>query len=66
MEDLTKAKWRKSTASGSNGGECVEVASLGGDGYAVRDSKNPNGAAFTFPTAAWTAFVAGVKAGTFG
>jgi hypothetical protein len=31
--------WRKSSASGGDGGNCVEVASIG----AVRDSKNPAG-----------------------
>jgi hypothetical protein len=32
-------RWRKSSASGGEGGQCVE---LHGDG-AVRDSKNPSG-----------------------
>jgi len=27
--DLTRAQWRKSSYSGSNGGECVECAPLG-------------------------------------
>jgi len=31
--------WRKSSFSGGNGGQCVELANLG----AVRDSKNPDG-----------------------
>lgn len=26
--DLTDATWRKSTRSGNNGGECVEVATV--------------------------------------
>lgn len=34
--------WRKSSRSGSTGGECVEVARKG-PGSAVRDSKNPEG-----------------------
>jgi hypothetical protein len=37
--DLSHVAWRKSSHSGSNGGECVELAQLG----AIRDSKNPNG-----------------------
>jgi hypothetical protein len=31
----------------------------------VRDSKDPHGPALIFPAAAWTAFVARVKAGDF-
>ncbi|MBD2893105.1 hypothetical protein amrb99_20260 [Actinomadura sp. RB99] len=41
MEDLNP-RWRKSSYSGGNGGECVEVADLAGV-VAVRDSKDPDG-----------------------
>ncbi|MFG2088925.1 MULTISPECIES: DUF397 domain-containing protein [unclassified Spirillospora] len=41
--DLTNAKWRKSTHSGPNGGECVELADVAGAAVAVRDSKDPDG-----------------------
>ena len=41
--DLTRAKWRKSSRSGSNGGACVEVARNLPRIVAVRDSKNPHG-----------------------
>ncbi len=65
MIDLTGATWRKSTYSGPQGGDCVEVA----DGVAgvmpVRDSKDPEGPALVFGADAWTAFVAEVKAGRF-
>ncbi|WP_433467940.1 DUF397 domain-containing protein [Spirillospora sp. CA-128828] len=40
--DLTEAKWRKSSYSGSNGGNCVELARLPMM-VAVRDSKDPDG-----------------------
>ncbi|WP_433135919.1 DUF397 domain-containing protein [Actinomadura nitritigenes] len=40
--DLTTATWRKSSRSGSTGGECVELASAPGI-VAVRDSKDPDG-----------------------
>lgn len=40
--DLNAATWRKSSHSGSTGGECVELASIPGV-IAVRDSKNPDG-----------------------
>ncbi|WP_433232578.1 DUF397 domain-containing protein [Actinomadura formosensis] len=39
---LSKATWRKSSYSGANGGECVEVASVPGT-VAIRDSKDPAG-----------------------
>ncbi|MFI0448063.1 DUF397 domain-containing protein [Actinomadura sp. 6N118] len=42
--DLTNAAWRKSTHSGSNAAECVELAEAAGAGtVAVRDSKDPDG-----------------------
>ena len=37
--DLSAIQWRKSTRSGTAGGECVEVADMVG----VRDSKDPGG-----------------------
>ncbi|MBW4716923.1 DUF397 domain-containing protein [Saccharothrix obliqua] len=42
--------WRKSSYSGGNGGDCVELAHVGGR-LLVRDSKNPEGPTLTFPTA---------------
>nr|WSX52404.1 DUF397 domain-containing protein [Streptomyces sp. NBC_00974] len=79
-QDLTNARWRKSSYSGNTGGDCVECAPLGdaawvksshsgsngGDcvevagqpcAVAVRDSKNPDGPAFTVGRAAFAAFV---------
>lgn len=61
--DLTDARWRKSSRSGNNGGNCVEVAGNLPGLVAVRDSKNPEGAVLVFAPAAWRAFAAGVKAG---
>jgi hypothetical protein len=40
--DLKNIKWRKSSHSGSNGGDCIELAGLTGV-VAVRDSKDPDG-----------------------
>lgn len=40
--DLSKAVWRKASRSTSNGGNCVEVASVPGT-TAIRDSKDPSG-----------------------
>ncbi|GIJ27647.1 hypothetical protein Vqi01_28090 [Micromonospora qiuiae] len=56
-----QAKWRKSSRSSASGSNCVEVAEVVG-GLAVRDSKDPAGAALRFERAAWSAFVAGLRA----
>lgn len=52
--------WRKSTYSGANGGDCVEV------GHAapvvlVRDTKNRDGATLAFPAGAWRKFTAELR-----
>lgn len=44
--ELRNADWRKSSYSGSNGGDCVELADAAAavaDAVAVRDSKDPDG-----------------------
>lgn len=61
MVDLTGAQWRKSTRSGSNGGDCVEVADNLPDIVAVRDSKNPTGPTLTFAPTAWATFIRATK-----
>lgn len=63
--DLLRAAWRKSSRSGDNGGNCVEVASNLPGIVAVRDSKNPNGPALVFTPGEWRAFLSGVKLGEF-
>jgi hypothetical protein len=54
---LTGARWRKSSRSGGNGGNCVEVADNLPNVVGVRDSKDPAGPALVFSLAAWRAFV---------
>ncbi|MDH6466115.1 hypothetical protein M2302_006321 [Micromonospora sp. A200] len=56
--DLTGARWRKSTRSGTSGGNCVEVADNLPNVVAVRDSKDSTGPALAFTPTAWHAFVA--------
>lgn len=63
--DLRQARWRKSSYSGSQGGECVEVADVGGQ-VAVRDSKNADGPRLAFPAAAFGSFVTAVAADGLG
>ncbi|WP_308284027.1 DUF397 domain-containing protein [Streptomyces buecherae] len=63
--DLTSAMWFKSSYSGNNGGDCVEVGAGVPSVIPVRDSKDPHGPALTFEPAAWSAFITAVKAGDF-
>lgn len=59
--DVTRVQWRKSSYSGSSGGDCVEVADLTPHraAIAVRDSKNPPAGILTLSPAAFSAFVRG-------
>jgi hypothetical protein len=57
MADLTGAEWRKSTRSGANGGDCVEVAGNLPGVVAVRVSTDPSGPVLRFAPAAFRAFV---------
>lgn len=61
--DLTGAQWRKSSRSGTSGGNCVEVADNLPGVVGVRDSKDPTGPALTFGPAAWRRFVTFTKQG---
>ncbi|MBO2459316.1 DUF397 domain-containing protein [Actinomadura violacea] len=51
------AHWRKSSHSGGDEGECVEVADLDGQ-VGVRDSKNPDAGHLTLTRHDFTALVA--------
>jgi hypothetical protein len=61
--DLPGAAWFKSSYSGSDQSQCVEVAdvrpTLGR--IAVRDSKNPQGPALLFSPGHFAAFTAGLR-----
>ncbi|MFE7898426.1 DUF397 domain-containing protein [Streptomyces sp. NPDC057424] len=48
--------WRKSSYSGDQGGDCVEVAEASAT-VAIRDSKNPAGPMLTLDPATFTTFV---------
>jgi hypothetical protein len=65
MADLTGAVWHKSTRSGGNGGDCVEVAVNLPGIVAVRDSKDRAGDTLVFTPSQWTAFLDGVRSGDF-
>ena len=54
--------WRKSSYSGNNGGDCVEVGRQE-TGVAVRDTKDQDGAELRFTPDAWRRFAVQLKAG---
>ena len=62
---MTEANWRKSTYSGGQGGQCVEVATPPGH-VAVRDTTNRDGGTLAFSAQAWKAFAASIKNGEAG
>lgn len=55
--DSADLSWRKSTASDSHGGACVEVAYLPG-AVLVGDSKRRAGPTLTFTSGAWQSLLA--------
>ncbi len=57
--------WRKSSYSGASNGDCLEVSEAHPALVPVRDSKDPQGPALVFDTAAWSAFVGAVRDGEF-
>jgi Domain of unknown function (DUF397) len=62
---LRQLPWRKSRRSNS-GGNCVELARLPEDvGYAVRNSRDPDGPALVFTRDEMIAFLGGIRDGDF-
>jgi hypothetical protein len=60
--DLTRAVWRKSSRSGDNGGNCVEVARNLPGVVAIRDSKDPGGPVLVVSRDEWAAFTGRLRA----
>ena len=58
--DSMNGRWRKSSYSGGNGGECVEAADAPGM-ILVRDTTNRDGGTLTFSVIAWRAFTGELK-----
>jgi Domain of unknown function (DUF397) len=52
--------WRKSSYSGANGGDCVEVAAA--EGVAVRDTTDREGVTLEFSAEAWQQFTLRLRA----
>jgi hypothetical protein len=53
--------WAKSSYSGGQGGNCVEVAQPMADIVAVRDSQNPDGPKLAFLPNRWQEFTRRLK-----
>jgi hypothetical protein len=62
MDGKRAVIWRKSSYSGNNGGQCVEVGAAVRL-IAVRDSMNPQGPVLAFGPQDWQRFTDRVKAG---
>jgi len=61
MDGNRAITWRKSSYSGNNGGQCVEVGDVARV-IAVRDSKDPHGPVLAFTPHAWRRFADRLKA----
>lgn len=55
--DLSNAIWKKSTRSGTSGGDCVEVAANLPGVVLVRDTKNRDGAILHVTPSSWRSFI---------
>ncbi|MEV0676324.1 DUF397 domain-containing protein [Actinosynnema sp. NPDC050436] len=53
---MTGIRWRRSSHSGGNGADCVELAHHRATTL-VRDSKNPGGPVLGFPTTGFAGFL---------
>jgi hypothetical protein len=62
MEGDRALIWRKSSYSGNNGGQCVEVAARGV--VVVRDSKDPHGAVLEVTPEMWRVFIRHLNSNT--
>jgi hypothetical protein len=58
--DLTEAVWRKSSYTGPNGGDCVELTSAART-VALRDSKDPDGPKLLVSRRAFAALLSDLK-----
>ncbi len=58
---LSTIRWRKSSYSNADGGNCVEVAGGFPKAVPVRDSKNADGPVLNLSVQAWDRFIIGLK-----
>jgi hypothetical protein len=62
--ELEGVVWKKSGRSNPSG-NCVELAALPGGGFAVRNSRHPEGPALIYTRDEIVAFIGGAKDGDF-
>jgi hypothetical protein len=60
MEGTSALNWRKSSRSGNNGGDCVEVADVASV-VLVRDTRDRDGGTLAFTAHAWASFTGSLK-----
>ena len=60
MEGTSALSWRKSSYSGNNGGNCVEVSDAART-VLVRDTTDRDGAVLTIPVDVWRRFTATIN-----
>ena len=63
--EMAAAPWRKARKSGSNGGDCLEIAPLSGGRVGIRDTESPDRAPYVVRGEVWAAFLDGAKNGEF-
>ena len=61
MDTASGSRWRTSSYSGANGGECVEVGQ-DQDLIAIRDTKDRRGPVLAFNPQSWRNFTTEIKA----
>jgi hypothetical protein len=62
MDHMSSIRWRTSSYSGGNGGECVQVGDTPSAGrILVRDSKDPDGPILALTSAEWCRFMDHIK-----
>ncbi|MDT0400714.1 MULTISPECIES: DUF397 domain-containing protein [Streptomyces] len=59
--ELSPIRWRKSSYSNVDGGNCLEVADGFPGAVPVRDSKDVEGPVLMIPRPAWAQFVGSIK-----
>ncbi|WP_368733142.1 DUF397 domain-containing protein [Streptomyces alkaliphilus] len=58
---MSRTPWRKSTHSGNDNGNCLEVRDDVPATVPVRDSKRPEGPVVNVPAVAWADFIDHLK-----
>jgi hypothetical protein len=60
MDGTSALNWRKSSRSGNNGGDCVEVADAA-NVVLIRDTRDRDGGTLAFTAQAWASFTGSLK-----